>query len=209
MKIERDLKNEEYFYKKIGLMRLKKREGIHVTDLTGCLRRAYYRIKGVKEDLEVETELRMEIGKILEELTKMGEMEQIKAEKDGIIGTVDAIDGEKIIEKKMTYYSSNKGLHEDWIEQGKAYCKIFDRNKVQFRIIYLLGDYKRPFKPEVKFWIVEFDKNEIDDFWEELLMRRDELIISLEENNPPPMEESYRCKNCGYRRLCHGEDIYL
>lgn len=211
MRIERDFETEKSIIDVATLSVGGKRAGWHVTDLTRCLRKTFFERMGVEGVIEEGRVLRMKLGKMSEDLTDLFEAKQIQGEKDGIIGTVDGLLEDRIVEKKFTYLSSNKNIKEQvyWIEQVKAYCYIFGKNTVQFRIIHLLGNYKRPFKPEIRVWNVYFTDDEIKDFWNEILFRKKYVEMCLLEKVLPEQSKfDWECKNCEYKEICMGGEIF-
>lgn len=56
-----------------------------------------------------------------------------------------------------------------WLTQAKAYAKARRARTIYLHILYLYGDYSRPFKPQLHVWRLEFEQWEIDETWETIV----------------------------------------
>ena len=70
-------------------------------------------------------------------------------------------------------------------------------------VFYLLGDYSRPVKPELKVYTMEFEEEQLELHWKYRLTIREkiELLANLNEV-PDETGEFYECINCGYKHKC-------
>jgi hypothetical protein len=65
-------------------------------------------------------------------------------ERDGIVGTPDGYDAEGILEEwKCTWKSSKRDVHEftRYLWQVKSYCHMLGVNKVNLRILFVVGSF--------------------------------------------------------------------
>ena len=96
---------------------------------------------------------------------------------DGIYCNADglALDGEDwlIEEYKATFASSSKGIDSNWrwMTQVKGYCYAYSQShdttitRARFRVLWMVGDYSRPFKRQYKVYQVQFSWQEIGETW--------------------------------------------
>jgi len=97
-----------------------------------------------------------------------------EVELDGITGTPDGInfdsDGAYVEEYKVTWKSSVNdpvGIFK-YRMQGLGYCKLLGVNRVLYRILHLMGDYKGS-GPQYRVWMVEWEDWEVDEAWESIV----------------------------------------
>ena len=100
-------------------------------------------------------------------------------ELDGLIATPDAVDyatGEPH-ECKATWGSSKYGIDLEkrwnWKVQLASYCRMLSSNSGVFNVVYLCGDYTRPFRPQVAMARVTYTDDELKKNWDMLLSERD------------------------------------
>lgn len=58
-------------------------------------------------------------------------------------------------------------LHDAWmyLKQGMCYCAMSGLTCVQYDVLWMLGDYTRPYQPVGTSTVVEFDEREIESWW--------------------------------------------
>lgn len=199
-----------------ALSRLNSRErtaGIHVSDLVTCLRRSWYRRRGIlpaeSDSSEFESILALGQGHhgVLQPpqnsevaflfITPSGE--QVHGHID-VYWPASPLWGQPT-EIKSTRYSSSKNAAVDtphYIEQLASYVLGMGQTKGRLLIWHMMGDYKENRAPVLKCFDIEFTKQEIDD-WRQELHDRVELLISPE---PPEIENenhyTWECKNCPF-----------
>lgn len=61
-----------------------------------------------------------------------------------------------------------------WLTQVTCYCKAADTLLAYLHILYLYGDYSRPFRPKLHIWRIEFERKERDAVWDRVRDYRDE-----------------------------------
>jgi len=189
------------------------RPGVHISDLANpCLRHTYYTKKGLAPATDEDLLLWL-AGKAHHSLLE-GRLREITLEKDGIIGTIDCIDEERIVtEFKTTRAASSKDvLHEYvfWREQLMGYCHLYGDTRARLFVLHLLGDWgKSKFLPELRAYELEFTEKELNENWQELLRRKDILVRSLDSSDPPlgPRQGmEWACERCSAREVC-SEDL--
>ena len=93
---------------------------------------------------------------------------------DGVFGTPDGVgfddDGPYVEEYKATYKGSDKSPVDvfHYRMQGLGYCKMLGVDRVMYRIIHLMGDWKGS-GPQYRVWMIHWDQQEIDETWQSLL----------------------------------------
>ena len=97
-----------------------------------------------------------------------------EVELDGIVGTPDGIgedeEGVHLEEFKATWKSSKKTPVEVFYYryQGQAYCKMMGINRILYRILHLMGDYKGG-GPEYAVWMVKWSDEELEEAWDSIV----------------------------------------
>lgn len=93
-------------------------------------------------------------------------------ELDGLVGTPDGLlmSLEAIWECKLTT-KKIQSVADCWmyVRQGLAYCALTGLKRVQYDVLWLLGDYSRPYKPKGTVTLVEYDDREIKSWWKNVL----------------------------------------
>jgi hypothetical protein len=92
-------------------------------------------------------------------------------EKDGIFGTPDGLwitEVETALWECKLTTKRIRGIQEMWLycKQGLSYCAMSGQNRVLYDVLWLLGDYSRPYQPVGTVTLVEFDDKEISSWWE-------------------------------------------
>jgi hypothetical protein len=197
-----------------------KREGIHLSSLVFCLRKAWhmYRIdQSDKSRAEVlgttpdETALVWVIGHSHEAIFGTSSIRGESTEKDGITYTPDFWRPEKgkleLVEMKSTRKSANKGIEdmEHYMAQAAGYCAASGLTECCVFVLHLMGDYDRSHPPQamLKVWRLKFTKKELKDWWDELKRRRNIIIgciEAIELDDKSPMYE-WECGYCQVRDL--------
>ena len=97
-------------------------------------------------------------------------------EKDGIIGNADGVifhggDAQAIVECKLRF-SRNEELLDRWLQQTKAYCAIWETNRVYFLIGHI---HSNPPGGKARLVTVDFTDQEIQENWTMLLNTKNHL----------------------------------
>jgi hypothetical protein len=185
----------------------------HVTDLTGCLRKAwYYRHHQAREGMDLQGKSRVLLGHTVHRLLEMADVKDIKTEQylfDSAIpiqGTADALgraewhDGlwQTVYEFKTTEASSKHGPEKwpQYVEQVAGYCLMADADRGRLYPWHLRGDYK-DVRTLFTAWDLEFTPSELR-AWREELMRRADLVLTT--SAPPPIGEhqTWECDYCPF-----------
>lgn len=90
-------------------------------------------------------------------------------ERDGIFGTHDGLitnDPLEIWECKRTT-KKVQSVAGCWLylKQGLAYCAMAGLSRVRYDILWVCGDYSRPYQPKATSSLVEFSEKEIETWW--------------------------------------------
>lgn len=188
----------------------REREGIHVTDLIYCLRKSYFRkCNKVPETLQtlfyfLDGEQRHKGFQGLVPNLK----NEVEIENFDIIGTIDigGFDNNPngIIEIKTTRASPAKELPLHYLRQGAYYCLLKKTNK-----FVLLTQHIN--HGEIVFLDVEFTKEELKKYKEEMLRDRDLLRKAYELENVdilPLVNDNmkWQCIKCEYNGNCYKKE---
>ena len=80
---------EDYILSKLRSVRRDKK--IHVTDLIYCLRKAWYRIKGIEPAISSASIIATGFGRGMHEVLETSPLKEVPVSKDGIYGTIDMV----------------------------------------------------------------------------------------------------------------------
>lgn len=136
--------------------------------------------------LDRDSQVRMAIGMAWEEWYAPNQLQDVayhpgEMNLDGIFMThdgesIDFVYGPKgsfelaLHEIKTTSKSINTvgNLQSQWLwlAQCKGYAKALGTRIVYLHVLFLYGDYSRPFRQKLKCWRIEFTQAEIDENWE-------------------------------------------
>jgi hypothetical protein len=192
------------------------REGVHVSDLTYCLRKGWhlhrldqtpegrYHYIGETPDEQV---LVWTVGHSHEAIFGKGRMKGQPTERDGIIGTPDFWD-DMLEEMKSTRMSAKKTIHEmeHYVAQTAAYAAMFGQQEVRVMVFHLMGDYSRdgPVGAKLHIWRLRFKPEDLEAWWQDMV-RRKEVILGDTEPDPDPCWD-WECGYCKVRELigCSG-----
>jgi len=203
MKMKRDKEMERMILDKI----LKKRTDreIHVTDLVYCLRKAYFRLKDVKADIPDSKRLLFTAGRAHHEILEVLKDKEVPVKVYDIKGTIDMVKHREVcgayvpIEIKTT---RGKTIQPHWIIQLGFYCTMLNTYTGYLVVFYLIN-------PRLEAYKCEFTDEELDNFLNIMLKRKEILQKALEENKPP--SKSYigfegECRHCEFRKICKEVD---
>lgn len=188
------------------------RRGVHITDLTLCLRKAYYSRTSPREPTPETLGYYVDGGRrdfVIKGLlgTKVGPMER-----DGIWFTPDSIDESgNPIEIKTT--RAIDGISRHYITQLAYYMVLLAKDKGRL-IIQRVG-FRRSDVP-FEAYDLEFEEGEMSRYRQEMLDRRDALSGALEERDPgraPSIrfdpESNWLCRSCPWNSACREVDERL
>jgi len=182
-------------------------EGLHLsTIIKALMRRLQPKRFGKLDPTEwtVETNTRVEIGLVFENMLERGLAEKFGTIRpgevfsdEGIAMSPDGLNPTDISleEFKATYMSSRDGIFETvemdgveyqvwrdkflhWKYQILGYAKWLGVRKAILRVLFLAGDYSRPIQPQFKSYHIEFSDREVEENWETLMRvaREEELL---------------------------------
>jgi len=190
----------------------KPREGIHLTDLTSpCLRKVFLsktqRLPQTTEDF-----LRLALGRGHHGMLEESPSSEVSLEADGVRATMDGLErgknGQMIpIEWKTTRMSSRTRPEECpwWLEQIAGYCWMWGSLEARLYVVHMAGDYKIDRNPQIKAYDISFTGGDLQENWQNLMLRRDILQQALDTDTPPEGPRDgmeWACKNCSGRNIC-------
>jgi hypothetical protein len=191
-------------------------EGLHVSDLVYCLRRAWYRRHGYPEPESIEQDTIFLMGEGHHGLLQcQGEYEvPVQLDLDGITvhGTIDLIPPDDVTtEIKTTRYSANKDVANGmahYIDQLASYVLARGHTRGRLAIWHLMGDYNRKNgqPPLLRVWDIEFEPAELDAWRDELAVRADVVVNTDTDDDPLFGAEHYtwECDYCPFNQTKGG-----
>jgi len=191
--------NEKAAEKVIGLLRdtPRKFKGTwRVTRLVCCPRSAYYWRIGAewKPDDLAALKLTFARGNAHHTILEVYPDTEKSLELDGITGHYD-MRGDRIVEILTTVVGLNKvkapehaaNIFKLKAGQLKCYLHMEGETSGDLMIFYLFGDYSRPIKPQLKVYTMEFEAEELEEYWKSRLERRS-FIESCAARQQVPLE---------------------
>lgn len=190
-------------------------EGLHVSDLIYCRRKAWYRKQRRAanpefEEYDTDTLVMFLLGHGYHALLEQGIEERkvvlMFAAHDRDVAVHGTIDGEvrpdgSPHEFKTTRYSSNKPIEEmiHYVEQVASYALGLGVDHGQLSIIFINGAYNRGgsgMKPTIKTLDLTFSEPEMDNWYLELGRR----VAALLQPTPPPLpcHRTWECQYCPF-----------
>lgn len=164
------------------------REGIHLSDLLYCNYKSYYRKKDLTPPLSDEQVLLFMTGYAFQYFL-FPKNEEKTCEKDGIICSPDV--DEPLTEVKSTRMNMDKfTVSEHYLEQCAGYCCVKEVNDIDLTVVFVCGNY-RPQFPNAKVFPLHFTDEQLKDYWETFLVRKEILEHALENNTIPDPHFGY------------------
>jgi CRISPR-associated protein Cas4 len=202
VKILRDLENENKFKTLIFQHQNADRDKqIHVSDLVYCLRKAYFRLKGVTPTDETAVEYQV-IGKTLHKIIQDAfKYVEVEVENYGVKGTIDILEGQQTkipIEIKTTRkkIENEKDIPPTYLTQLAYYLTLLNTHVGYLVILNVIN-------ADLKIFTVEINLEETK---KQLLGKKQLLEYALQHENPmilPKLE--WQCLTCEFRSACnHG-----
>lgn len=181
-------------------------EGVHVSAIIKLLSQRYGEEgKGKRSSFtEADLDKFAQVGRIWERVLaetvftrpryeRIGEIE-----KDGVIGSPDAIDtvDYALAEYKVTYRSAKRPIETDFREywwQQKSYCHMLGMVRTHLYVFYVCGNYSPPV-PCAREYMALFTPAELKENWAMMLRGRDELLlgVGLEQRLKASLEKRER-----------------
>ncbi len=194
-------------YNNIRATVVKDRVGIHVSDLTLCIRKAYWRKMGMQPPATDELCILWMTGYAFQSYMFPAGME-LPIIVEGIICTPDLQSG---IEVKTTRQSSKRFNLESmahWNRQILAYCRALGKLDYDLAVLFVCGSYSPPF-PSLNCWHIEASQEEVDENWARLKVRKLLLDTALKFGQPPePNCEDWESGFCECVDLCTDTPCY-
>jgi len=184
-----------------------KREGIHLSTLTGCITRSFFdqTIQTKPTDEEV---MLFALGYGLQDVLTPKQAIRIEYSLDGVTFSPDfqiVIGGDRTVEIKTTRASSDKpDFPEPWLVYIKGGCYILKIKEYSLSILHMMGNWKPPF-PKIASWKLKFTEEELLENWEYIIARKDVYEEALILRIPPtPYKYCYEweCPKCRYKMQC-------
>ena len=186
----------------------RERVGDHVTDLLWCMRKSYYNVTAPLAP-PMELQLHFLRGQVLHAMLQAGAaLPEVSVECDGIVGSIDELIDDAVVEYKTTNISVGKSAYElpdEWWRQIMAYCHMAGVTKARLVVLHLQGDWKKNRLPQIKAYDIEFTEAELKDNWQTMVYRHRQLWESVKNGTPPPAVATFMCEGCPYLERCASE----
>ena len=200
--------------------------GVHLSDLTGCLNKYYYKCLYGERPVEDDLLLLFTSGRAIQ-AWMTGKFEDAPSVTlDGITCSVDNMENGVHEELKYTYSSSNKPIKQQWLTQIMGYCKAHGVREFVLSQWNVMGDWSWVYKrkdrpvdgrhPVLTSTRMVFTDAEIDENWEWCL-RRKQVLEMAEKNRVEPslivpdwlgeIDGRWQCKNGSSVCVWYGECV--
>lgn len=183
------------------------REGIHLSDLIYCIRKPFWKNKGLTPKPTTDQAVLWLTGFAFQAYMFPHD-EEVTNVVEGIYCTPDIPSG---IEVKSTRMSAGKFNPEDmnhWIRQMMGYCYVLEKTEYDLVVMFVCGDYKPPF-PSIKSYHFEFTTEEIIDNWNMITDNRDKLLQAYATDTPPePNPSDWEWQYCECIDNCPDTECY-
>lgn len=189
----------------------KEREGIHVSDLVYCIRKAAFRKLQPKPLTEVQFSYFLAGRGHHETIQFISNAEPEKEiEWNGIKGSIDLLADSVPVEIKTTR-SFKRDIPPHYIRQLSYYCAMLEKTEGRLLILYLTPNVNHRNEPEemIKTYAIKF--RDLEKIKKELLESAHQLQAALDEKNvnlaPAVREEdAWQCKSCEYAEECRSKE---
>ena len=192
-------------------------EEVHVSELIFCLRKAWLQRHGHKITPDYDSILVFSVGLAMQAWLTGQLGDDVPVDLLGIVGTPDYIDPDGVInELKATYASAGRDITgtPHYFDQLASYAIMKGQTKGRLVVFYVNGYYNFQRKVKIgtneravlKVFDVEWEQEELDEWWEEMQERKDVLLnaTSIEEI-PLDLHYSWECGYCPFKDvLCPG-----
>lgn len=196
------MKWTERFYRAVFKDLMSDREGIHVSHLIyDCLRRGYYEIT-TDTPFDLESGMRMWIGKKLHELP-ISDNSELTLEWEGITGTVDEYQDGHLCDLKTTR-NIPSGPRPHHIKQLEMYRVLLEKNGHEVKSASIL--YIDVGSTDVVEFPTKFKKKTTKAIEKEMLEKKAKLEMAVERGWLPKRHIYWLCRYCGYASRCFAEE---
>ncbi len=174
------------------------RKEIHVSDLSYCLRKAYWR-RFQNRKLTIQQLIFFLDGhqrhQGLQELVKNVEHE-VEIRRLGVVGHLDLLD-KMPIEIKTTRGRPNGQKPAHYLRQGAYYCLLTGSDVFQLITQYINDNV-------ISFEKIKFSKEELDTYLKEMLTDRDLLQRACDKKDVAilPFLNNWQCRHCEFYQPC-------
>lgn len=188
-------------YQNIRESMVKDRQGMHLSDLIYCNRKAYFKKKGLAPVPSDELCMLWMTGYAFQAYMFPSDKE-VTTVVDGVNCTPDIPSG---IEVKSTRQSAGRFTVESmehWKRQILGYCKSLGLLEYDLVVMFVCGNYKPPF-PSMDCWHISVSQDEVDNNWALVQVKKAILEKALVDNVPPfPDCENWEWEYCEFIGNC-------
>jgi len=209
MDVQRLSADEEIWHEKLQKnYESEPRTGMHVSDLTLCLRQTA--LSRLHQPVWDHTTLfRFTMGRSMEKSFFSDLLpestQEMSVEKDGIVGHIDFAGEEIDYECKLTWGkepTSIDKLFADkfyWVEQAGAYTHMRDRTEMNFVVCFL-----NPI-PRLRSYRLTWEEYELEDLWGKFLEKKEYIEVKKSKDELPMKTPlTWLCRGCSYKEVCDG-----
>ena len=178
----------------------KRRSEIHVSDLVYCLKKAYFRKKGIKENHDPKELAVKSIGKGHHHIyeTLKGAFRELEVRRYGVVGHIDLFEDCPIEIKTTRRKLKEIGkIPEHYLRQVAYYCILTQKTRAFLVYVYVV-------KPEIKIYELDYSPC-LEGYSKEFHFRLNLLRRALKEDRPGILAESnfkWECRYCSFKEVC-------
>lgn len=174
------------------------RQHIHVSDLTYCLRKPFWRRTKNRKLSEKQLLFFLDGHQRHEGLQGLVQNfdHEVAVEKHGIVGHIDLMDKHPI-EIKTTRARDNGQKPPHYLRQCAYYCLITDTDTAELITQYINDGV-------FTFETIKFSREELDFYLKQMIESRDLLQFAFDRNNPAqlPFPDEWQCRHCEFKGDC-------
>ena len=173
---------------------------IHISDLTYCLLKAYFRRKGYVKEESRESLMVKSIGKSFHEFFEVlkGYVREYEVKRYGVVGTIDMFKDYPIeIKTGRKNIKSIEDINKSYIRQIAYYCLLTNKTTGFLIYIYVV-------KASIKIFKLDY-KDVLESYKKEFFERLEKLKKALKDDDPSILENSnwdWECQACPFRNIC-------
>jgi len=186
----------------------------HISKLVCCPRSAYFWKIGAEWSPPYRDALTLTFarGRAHHSVLQVYKIKEKVVTRNEIIGHIDMV-GDRVTEIFTTMLSLGQidsldkvaEIFSIKVSQLKCYLYMSEGivTEGDLMVFFLMGDYSRPIKPELKVYTLSFEEEELEEHWKYIVKKKETIdYLASIKIAPDLMGESYECINCGYRCFC-------
>lgn len=182
----------------------KPREGIHLSDLIYCTRKAYFRKIGLAPLPSDEQCLMWLTGFAFQAYMFPLDVE-LPLRVEGVNCSPDVPSGIEVKSTRQSMRKFNFLSMGGWKRQILGYCKALNQLEYDLAVMFVCGNYAPPF-PDIDCWHIVAEVGEVEENWDEVMRKKLILEEALGDGAMPeePDCDDFEWKYCECVDMCEG-----